>query len=151
MSRFEEATGEPYEIVNGLIGEHFPELSGAKFEIVFDTKKRKSAGRIVFARIQSTNDLAKYFTADQENPDGVDYILYIDKNLWNNITSEDKKRLIYHELCHCDVDLDKKKPFGIKDHDIQMFESEINYNNDDPRWTLRLASFLDDFYEQQKE
>ena len=150
MSRFEEATSEPYEIVTELVGQNFPSLSGATFEIIFDTKKKTVGGRMVFARIQSTNDLLKYMSSNNNNPNGVDYIIYIDKALWDVIDRKDKERLIFHELNHCDVDLDKKKPFGIKDHDILMFESEISYNADDPKWTMRLSEVLNSIYNEEE-
>ena len=149
MSRFIEATSEPFDIINELISTEFPYLSGAKFEVVFDTKKRKSGDRLVFGRVQSTNDLTKYLSADKNNPDGADYIMYLDATLWENMEDADKKRLVYHELCHCNVDLDKKNPYKIKDHEIQMFESEIDYNADDPKWTMRLGTMLEALYEDE--
>ena len=147
MSRFTEATQEPYDIISELVAKEFPNLAGARFEVIFDTKKRKSGNRLVFGRIQATGDLLQYLSSDKDNPEGVDYIMYLDANLWENMDNFDKKRLVYHELCHCEVDLDKKKPYGIKDHSIQMFEEEIDYNSDDPKWTMRLATMLESLYD----
>lgn len=150
MSRYEESTNEPYDIMKELISNHFPSLSGAKIHIIFDTKKKKSNGRLVFARIQSTSELQKYLSADPQAPEGYDYIMYIDKNIWDSLDTPDKKRIVFHELNHTDVDLDKKDPFGIKDHEIQMFESEVDFNEDDPKWTLRVSEVANSVYDKDK-
>jgi predicted AlkP superfamily phosphohydrolase/phosphomutase len=150
MCRFEEVTKDVYDRVDRLVGEKFPYLSGCHIHIVFDTKKRKTSGEFVLGRLQSTNDLLKFFSKDNEVPEGADYILYIDKNVWKEIDETDKKRLLFHELSHASVDLDKKQPYGIRDHDIKAFSEELEENKDDPKWVLRLSTIADSIYSKDK-
>lgn len=148
MSRYEQASEDSYKIMNDLIGDYFSPLAGAKIEILFDTKKRKKDGRYVLGSIQATNDLTKFLTM-QDNGDSADYIMYLDKSVWKSLEEPDKKRLIYHELCHCDVDLEKSKPYKIKDHEIQGFYSELTYNEDDPKWNLRISTIAESIYDEE--
>lgn len=149
MSRYEEATQEPYEIINELIPTHFTPLAGSRIQVLFDTKKKMSGGKMVMGRIQSTGHLEKFLTADNDCPEGVDYIMYLDKNLWEKIEKDDKRRIIFHELNHCDVDLEKKNPYKIKDHEITMFESEFDFNADDPKWVSKLSLIMESIYDDE--
>lgn len=152
MSRYEEATQEPYDIMKEVIEENweFGTLSQAQIHIVFDTKKKKNGDKYVFARVSSTSEMQKYLSSTRDCPDGFHFILFIDKNVWNEIERADKKRLIFHELCHCSVDLDKKDPFSVRPHEIEQFEAEIRYNEDDPRWSMRLAEVAASIYDTKK-
>jgi len=151
MSRYEESTQEPYDIMKEVIEENweFQSLSQANIHIIFDTKKKKDGDKYVFARIQSTSELQKYLSADRDCPDGHDYLIYIDKNIWDNIEKPDKKRLIFHELCHCNVDHDKKDPYKTRPHEIEQFGAEIKFNEDDPRWSLRVAEIASSIYDKK--
>ena len=153
MSRYVEATQEPYDIMKEVIEENweFEKLGQANIHIIFDTKKKKDGDKYVFARVQSTSELQRYLSADKDCPDGYHYIVYIDKNVWDNIERADKKRLVFHELCHCDVDMDKKDPYKTRPHEIEQFEAEIKYNEDDPRWGLRLAEIAASIYATKKD
>ncbi len=153
MSRYEQATENSYKILKELIGDHFPSLAGAKFEILFDTKKKKKDGNYRIGSIQSTNDLTKFFTADDESGEGADYIVYLDKNIWKALDKEeyfndDKRRILFHELCHCNPDLEKEN-FKTRDHEIKTFYQEIKYNEDDPKWAARLSTMIKSIYEEE--
>jgi hypothetical protein len=79
MSRYEEAGELIEEKLRNIINDKFPILSSAKFSCIFDLKKRKSNGKYVIGKLQKANDLMKHLSATNENPDGIDYIVYIDK------------------------------------------------------------------------
>jgi len=140
--RFEEATEDVYNLLHKIIDEHFVELRTAVFLVMFDLKKRVSKGKYVIARIKKTNDELKAFTMD-DNGVPADYIMFIDKNIYTNIDERDKERIIFHELCHCDVG---EETFNIKDHEIQGFYAEIDFNSDDTRWSERLLTIADHLY-----
>ena len=151
MSRYENVDENVYQILNSVKREHFPELANAEIKILFDTKKKTSGGKIVIARIQKTNDLLKYLTSG-DIEDGYDYIMYIDKKIWNNIDNTDRVRIIRHELRHTLVDLDSRNsPYKIVDHDISDFHQEIELNKDDPRWCDRVGELGRHLYDQERE
>lgn len=148
-SRFEDAPQEVEKMVEDMIETHFPELEGAAINIVFDTKKRKSGGQYVLGRLQKTNDLMRHLSQSNDHPNGLDYILYLDKNIFNELNSSDKNRLIFHELCHADVDFEKSSPYNIKDHEFSGFFSELEYNQDDTKWEERIMEIASSIYEKE--
>ncbi len=149
MSRFENVDQETVDFVKEIIGKDFERLVNAKIKILFDTKKRKSGGNYTLGRMQKANDLIRTLTFDETEDEGYDYILYLDKVVWSNIDEKDKERLVRHELCHCEVDFEKDSPYGLKDHEITDFYSEIEYNKDDPRWAERIAVVAEQIYEDE--
>lgn len=147
MSRFEEGSQEAINIMNKLIENQFSYLSNATIEVVFDTKKRKSKGQYVLGRLQKANDLMKYLSSSNIYPDGIDYILYLDKNVFESLNENDKKRIIFHELCHAEMDAEASDPWKLKDHEFAGFYSELDYNRDDPRWSERIGAVAQSIYE----
>ncbi len=151
--RYEEVNEEVMSVLKEVKSEYFPELKNAKIKVLFDIKKRKSGGRVVLARIMKTNDLLRHLTKDEADAmEGYDYIITIDKTCWDNIIRDDKIRIIRHELRHTYFDIESEdNPYKLLDHSISDFYEEVEYNKDDPRWRERLATVVEDIYEQKKE
>ena len=137
--RFEDVTENVMELVNEVRKEVFSELRSAKIKVLYDTKKRLGGGKMVLGRMQRTNDLLKHLTVEESgDEEGYDYILYLDKAVFENVEKPDQVRLIRHELQHCVVDLDANtNPYKIRGHEISDFYDEIEYNKEDPRWAER--------------
>jgi len=148
--RFTEVDSETVTFIDN-VKQQFPEIASATIKSLFSNKKKKSQGRYVLAWIQRTNDLTKLLSADNIITEGYDYILFIDELLWDNMDEKDRERLIRHELCHIEVDLEANNPYKIKDHEITDFYSEVEYNKDDPRWAERLATMADSLYDNNDE
>jgi hypothetical protein len=113
-----------------------------------DGKRKKSKGRTVFASIKKANDKEKYFTSDNLNPDGVDYLLFIDDNIFSNIGKEDKIRILRHELRHVYYDSEKDDPWKITPHDFEDFVAEVELNKEDPNWSLRISEIAESVYDK---
>lgn len=150
MSRFEDAPQQVIDFVSNVVVEHFPELQGCLIKVMYDTKKRKSGGRLVLARIKKTNDELKAFAVD-EGGNPYDYVMFLDKLVWENISESDREKLVFHELCHCQIDLDSSDQFKIKDHEIQTFYAEIEFVRDDPRWVERVSAIAESVYDPDAE
>lgn len=149
-SRFEDVPQWVYDKMNEIRRDSFTHLTNAAIRILYDTKKRKSKGSYVLGRMQKSNDLVRKLTVDEvESPEGTDYIMYLDKAVFENVDESDQTRIIRHELCHADVDLDSDNPYKIIGHEIEDFYSEIEYNKDDPRWTERCATVAESVYERE--
>ena len=148
--RFEDVTSDIYQMVENIIKDEFPALDGAKFIILYDTKKRKTGGRYIIGRIKKANDELKALSMSDE---GIppDYIMFLDKQIFNVLDDRDKERVVHHELCHCEVNFDSENQYRIKDHEIQSFYAEIDYNNDDHRWTERVSSIAESVYDPENE
>ncbi len=148
-SRFEDASEELKSILDEVIEESFPILEGAAVKPIFDTKKRKSGGEYTLAQIHKCSEIQKHLSADNMRPNGYDYFVYVDKNVWNEIPRSDRKRLLFHELCHTDVDFERKDPYKTRNHTITGFHEEIEYNKDDPEWGERLSNIASSIYEKE--
>lgn len=150
MSRFEDAPAQTIDFVEDVMINNFPQLQGALIKVMFDTKKRKTGGKFVLGRIKKTNDELKAFAlTDDGRP--YDYVMFLDKLIWDNIDEKDRERLVFHELCHCLVDMESQDQFKIQDHEIQTFYAEIEFCHDDPRWGERVATIAAHLYDPDSE
>lgn len=150
MSRYTEAPQEVLDVFEEVLDEYFPELRNCYVKILMDSKKRKSKGSYTFASIKKLNDREKYLSIDNHAPNGYDYLMVIDGNIWGNITKDDKVRIIRHELRHVDINTEKKDPYQIVDHDVNDFMEEIKLNKDDPEWSVRVTDIASSIYEKDK-
>lgn len=149
MSRFVDVTQDVKDMVRAVRAEHFPELRNAEILVLFDKKKRMSGGALVLGRIQKTNDLIKKLS-DEAVDEGYDYIMYLDKKMWEGSAEMDRERVIRHEFRHCFVDLDARgTPYKLIGHTIEDFYEEVELNDDDPRWRLRLGEITYAAYDME--
>lgn len=152
MGRFEDVTESVNTLVRNIRDRDFPGLVGAKIKNLFDLKKRSSGGKMVLGRMQRTNDLLRHLTTDESDSDeGYDYIMYLDKMVYENIDDEDRIRLVRHELRHCLVDIEARSPYKLIGHDIEDFEEEIRLNADNMGWASRCAAVGLSMYESDAE
>ena len=151
--RYVEVTDDAFRLLDEVQTKYFPELRNAKIIMLFDLKKRTSGGRVVLGRIMKTNDLLRHLTKNEaEAVEGYDYIVTLDKQGWDAIGTEDKIRILRHELRHTYYDIEAdNSPYKLVDHSITDFYEEVDLNKDDPRWRERVATVVSDIYEQEKE
>lgn len=149
MSRFEEAESSIVDKVQYIIRNKFPELNGVGLEIVMDTKKRKSGGKHILVKLDKSSPILRHISADNTNPDGVDYILYLDKSVYAEMSDDDRNRVISHGLYHADCDFEKEIPYGVRKPTVQTFYEEIADNSDDDRWAERLDLMAESIYDRE--
>lgn len=143
--RYEDASQEVVDILNDMIVAHFPDLKNVGFKCIFDNKKKVKNGKINFAYIKKVNEFTM-FLAEED----FDYVLVVDKNIFNAIEKPDKIRIIRHELRHCFVDGESvNDPYKLIDHDIEDFYDEVILNQDDPKWALREATIAESVYDKE--
>ena len=104
---------------------------------------------MVLASIELASEKIKFFSKDNVAVEGYDYILIVDRKVWELANAKDKERLIAHEFKH--VFIDDKGGCKIMGHEIEDFYSEIEHNKDDPEWARKLATIALDVYDQEKE
>lgn len=140
MSRYVETPSSVLEIVKQVREEHFPQLENCNIKVLMDSKKKMSGGKIVFAYVKKANQVEKFLTADEIVNNGVDIFMFIDSNIFYNISEGDKVRLIRHELRHIFYDPEStESPYKIIDHDVTDFRVEIELNQDEPMWGERVS------------
>jgi hypothetical protein len=147
--RYEDVTEDVVEVFLNVLERVFPLYQYLKFKLVFDTKRKVSKARLVFASVELASDKIKFFSKDNVAVDGYDYILVIDRKAWELANAKDRERLIRHEMRH--VFVDEKGVCKLIGHEIEDFYAEIEANKDDPEWGRKLAILVNDVYEQEKE
>lgn len=150
-SRFEEATTDVKNKVQEVIRAKFPVLNGCNIEVVMDLKKRKTGGKFQLVKLDKASPILRHISADNTNPDGVDYILYLDKTVYVELTDRDRERLIAHGLYHSDCNFEKDVPYLIRKPTVQTFYEEIADNQDDDRWAERLDLMAESVYDRDAE
>ena len=149
MNRYIDCDETFVEMFLQVLEERFPMYGNLKFKLIFDLKKKVNKGKICLGGITLASDKIKYFTKDNVALDGYDYVIILDRKAWELASKEDKKRIISHELRHVFVDDNGK--LKILPHDISDFVAEQKLNQDAPDWGLKLATLVNDIYEQEKE
>lgn len=148
MFRYEEADENLTEVFLNVLEKYFPVLQFLKFKLIYDTKKRVSKGKIILASIETASPKIKFLSKDKIAIDGYDLLLIADQKIWQVANEKDKIRLLRHELKH--VQIDEKGGVTIVGHEIEDFYSEIEANRDDPEWRMRLITYANDLYDQEK-
>lgn len=148
-NRYEDVPQDVLYLAAYVQKEWFPYLINAKVKVLFDTKKRASKGRFVLGRIQKTSTVLRHLTREEaRSADGFDYILYLDKAVFESVEKADRIRIIRHEFRHCFYDLDSKNdPYKLVGHDIEDFYEEMELNKDDLRWRERIATVAASIYD----
>ncbi len=149
-TRYNDATEVEYAVLTEVRNQWFSHLMEARIRILFDLRKKTGGGKIVLARIYKTNDLIKHLTLTEQEAEGTDYIVFLDKVCWDAIPQPDRIRLMRHELRHVIV-TEKKNPFALVGHDIEDFVSEVQLNQDDVGWRQRVGDLTLTIYQQREE
>ncbi len=149
MSRYLEVEENVYTTLGGLLDKRFNSFATLNFKLVFDLKKRISKGKIVLASTEVATEKLRFLTSDNENPEGYDYLIIIDKVAWEYADDIDRERLLSHELNH--IFITEKGKLSLVDHDVNDFQLEINKNHSKPNWNIDLSTLTTSIYEQESD
>lgn len=148
--RYEDASENLVEVYLQVAEERFPTTcANLNIKLMFDTKRRVRQGKLILASIEIASEKIKYFTKNDINLEGVDYVLTVDRKAWELSDDKNKVRLLSHELRHVYVDEEGRRK--LVPHDIEDFVVEVKLNTDDPDWATKLVTLVADIYEQEKE
>jgi len=147
--RYEDANESLVELYLKIAEERFQTIANLNIKLMFDTKRRVSMGKLRLATVEIANEKIKYFTRNEVELEGVDYIVIVDKKAWELASEKDRTRLISHELRH--VFVDETGKHKLLPHDIEDFAAEVKLNVDDPDWANKLTTLVVDVYEQEKD
>ncbi len=150
-NRFEGAVTQDLDLLDKVIQQGFPELQIARFLIYMDTKKRKSKGKYIIARIKKNNEEMRIATMDDSGLE-YHYSIFLDNYVWQNLDEKDQIRTLRRLLAQCDIDHDNTNdPYKMKDFEVQDFYSEIEFNKDDNRWLERVNLTAESLYDDEEE
>jgi len=149
MGRYTDIDDSVVEVFLKIIGNRFPVLGQLKTKLVFDTKKKVKQGKICLAVTELANDKIKYFSKDDVAIEGYDIVITFDMKAWELANTQDRERIMSHELRH--VFIDEKGKVKLLPHDVSDFRAEQKLNEDDPDWGFKLATLVSDVYDQEKD
>ena len=149
MSRFIETDDDLVEVFLEVMGQRFPSLVQLKVKLIYDTKRRVKQGEIVLATTELASEKIKFFSKDDVALDGYDIVITFDRKAWELSDNKNKRRIMSHELRH--IFIDEQGKVKLVPHDISDFRAEQKLNVDDPDWCFKLATLVNDVYEQEKE
>lgn len=135
---------QPYKIMEALIREHHHHLENVNIAIAWRFGWRaNSDGQMIMGRAKKCTDL------DRELAD-YDFVILLNHEVWSKGGLDEKQRraLIDHELCHCEVTLDSNGELKhdeegrlvcrIRRHDIEEFQDVVARHGS---YTKDLAEF----------
>jgi hypothetical protein len=146
--RYIECNDEYVQTFFDVLEERFPSFINLKIKLLFDTKQRISAGRLVLGSICTTSAMTKFFSKDNNAEDGYDFVLIMDQKAWDLASPVDRKRMISHEMRH--IFIDEKGKAKLIGHELEDFYAELELNKDDPEWGRNLAVQVRAMYDQEK-
>lgn len=149
MSRFTDVDDNVVEVFLDVMESRFPSLIQLKIKLIYDTKRRVKLGELVLASTELASEKIKFFSKDNMAVDGYDVVVILDRKAWELSSDIDKKRIMSHELRH--IFIDENGKVKLTPHDVSDFRVEQKLNTDDPEWSLKLATLVNDVYEQEKE
>ena len=148
MHRYGDSDDGMTEVFLNVLEEHVPQLQYLKFKLIYDLKQRVSKGRLVLASIETASPKIKYLSKDKIAIDGYDLLLIADQKAWEVASSDQRAKLMRHELRH--VQIDETGAVKLMGHEIEDFHIEVKLNKDNPEWRMQLAMLTRDMYEQEK-
>jgi len=120
---------EPYAIMERLIATERADLVQARIGIAWRIGwKRDKDGLLKCGQCKKRSELDRTL-------DAYDFVILLNKEAWPGFTAEQRERLIYHELCHAQIEVDdngdeKRDEAGRlvirgRKHDIQDFRDVV--------------------------
>jgi hypothetical protein len=97
-----DMTGKLEKAVKYTIDKHRPDLDCLNFLCVWRDKEKLSDGKIVQAEVYKLSN-------KHRDVFGMDVMLEVEINNWKSLSTEEKKKLIFHELEHVQVEYELDK------------------------------------------
>jgi hypothetical protein len=119
---------EPYKLLRVLIKEHHDCLTKAKIALVWRRGWKPDAdGNLRMGQAKKASDCQKELR-------DFDFVILLNEAAWTEFTADQRLALLDHQLCHCQIRLDKNGEsmedergrivYRIRKHDVEEF-SEI--------------------------
>jgi len=126
VAEYTEVTSEVLNIAKEIIKDFHPYLKECFIGFVFRDEAAISGGKIVLAKTTKAPANIKPYLSEE-----IDILIIIAKDQWDLLSTEQRRALIDHELCHISMN---NSGWGIIAHDFEEFKEIIDryglWNND---------------------
>lgn len=126
-----------------LIPAYHPDLIDARVLFLMTTKERKSAGKLVWAKTTKLSGANKFLSSgkDEDIDEGYDFMVLISSDVWDRLTTKQRRALIDHELSHCTgTETDDGFKWGYRGHDLEEFRDVVQRNGP---WNDEIKDFVE--------
>ncbi len=114
-----------YDVLDEMVREKRPELKEARIGLAWRYGlKRNKDGHLVLGKCKKVSDLDKQFA-------GYDIIVILNREAWQTLDEDQRRALMFHELCHAALSEDQngnpkkdargRQIYRIRKHDIEEF------------------------------
>jgi hypothetical protein len=148
-SRYELASSDVFTLLKKVRTKWFSEFKDAKVGVFFDLKERTVNDATILARIIHKGLFSRYLPRSLASLyDGQDYIITFDKVCWENTTTEERTKILRHELRH--IGRCEDGSLGIVDHDVEDFMCEIIENVLHLDWDQKVGERVREVYDKKR-
>jgi len=113
-----------------IIERHHEHLRAANIAIIFRGSGTTTNGKLTIGKAAK---VPAHFQHVFNKP--VDFLIWLAKDVWDDLRPEQRRALIDHELCHCSVG---KKGFALRGHDVEEFTEIVERHG---LWQPELRQF----------
>jgi hypothetical protein len=144
------STDEPtYNLLDEIIREHHGHIVDANITIAFNRSWTEDAdGRLKLGQ-------AKKCTEIERQMHGQDWVILLNEDAWERLDDAQKRALMDHELCHCQVTVDEKGGvkldeygkvvYRVRKHDVEEFKEIVERHG---TWYDELREFAEKAIDQ---
>lgn len=120
-AEFYDASEEMISLAKDLIEDHHGHLVEANIKYLFRTGNWEVKKRDTWGQAKKVGKEVNFLTG------GIDFLIIIHRDVWEQLTPDDKKALLDHELQHCSAGTDDagNKIWYIQGHDVEDFHAII--------------------------
>ena len=106
------------DIVREVIRKNHARLDGASIAVIVQEKASSKGGKTVYSTAAKPSEKLKPLLEDDYS-----FVITVAEDTWKKMNMDQRKAVIDHELCHCQIDLDGKP--SIREHDLEEFAEII--------------------------
>lgn len=131
------------EIGEELIAKHFPFLKDARIDYLMRTRENEGTDKVVEPRVGEAMGSAKAAGAVDRLLHNWDFRIIVSGNCWAKLNDHDRRALLYHQLCHCDMHEGRPR---LTRPDFDGFLSELTHFG---TWAKPLKDMQEAFLQSQ--
>jgi hypothetical protein len=117
------------KLTERIIADKRPQLAQSEIVIMFREKAGTKGSKVVIATARKVSEKDNVIHSWDGKPD-IDFVIEIGANIWNELDDEQKEAVLFHELNHCDVQIDDETGIEkniIRGHSIEEFTDVVDH------------------------
>jgi hypothetical protein len=118
VAEYTEVTSEVLDIAKEIIKDHRPDLEECMIGFVFRDEAAVSRGKIILATTRKAPANIKPYLSEEIN-----MLIIVAKDQWDLLSTEQRRALIDHELCHI---IYSGRDWALQGHDFEEFKVIID-------------------------